>query len=329
MKIALTTDKIPTLGIVVPCFNEEEVLPETAKRLEEKINSLCAKNYISENSKIVFVDDGSKDATWAMISNLYREKPNLFCGIKLSKNKGHQNALLCGLLTIKEYCDVVISMDADLQDDIEIIDKMLQKHKDGCEIVYGVREDRKQDTRFKRMSALGFYSFMKFLGVDIVYNHADFRLMGKKSLDALAEYREVNLFLRGIIPMLGYKTGIEYYSRAERFAGESKYPLSKMIKFAFEGITSLSIQPIRMITWLGIILFGVSIAMIIYFITRHFSGHTISGWSSTIVSLWAIGGLILLGIGIVGEYIGKIYLETKQRPRYQLEQFLYGGDKTD
>ncbi|MDR2842531.1 MAG: glycosyltransferase family 2 protein [Spirochaetaceae bacterium] len=316
-----------TLAIVVPCYNEEDVLPETAKRLACKLESLCEKDIISKKSKIVFVDDGSKDLTWNFIQKQCEEKPDLFCGIKLAGNKGHQNALLCGLLTIKDYCDAAISIDADLQDDIETIDKMIQKHAAGYEIVCGVRCERKTDSVFKRVTAQGFYSFMKMLGVDIVYNHADFRLMGKQSLEALSEYTEVNLFLRGIIPMLGFSTGVEYYARSKRFAGESKYPLKKMLKFAFEGITSLSIKPIRLITCLGIILFGISIGMIIYFIVRHFGGHTIVGWSSMIVSIWGIGGLILLSIGIVGEYIGKIYLETKRRPRYKIEKFIYAAHK--
>ncbi|GHU38528.1 glycosyl transferase [Spirochaetia bacterium] len=318
------TDELLKLAVVVPCYNEEEVLPETAKRLKKKINRLVSEKLISEKSGIVFVDDGSKDKTWELISAYHEENPVLFGGIKLSKNRGHQNALLCGLLTIKDHCDVTISIDADLQDDIEIFDNMIKKHiNEGCEIVYGVRSERKTDTAFKRITAQGFYSIMRLLGVDIVYNHADFRLMGKMSLNALCEYREVNLFLRGIIPLLGFKTGVEYYARLERFAGTSKYPLKKMLAFSFQGITSFSTRPIRFITNLGGMIFSISIIMIIYFFVRHFTGHTVTGWSSTIVSLWAIGGLILFSIGVVGEYIGKIYLEAKQRPRYQIEQFLY------
>ncbi|GMO30053.1 MAG: glycosyltransferase family 2 protein [Termitinemataceae bacterium] len=312
------------LSIVVPCYNENSVLPETAKRLASKIEQLKSQKLISENSNIVFIDDGSTDDTWDIISKYHNENPALFYGIKLSKNRGHQNALLCGLLTMKDHCDVAISIDADLQDDIEIFDKMLAQHVSaGCEIVYGVRSKRKTDSVFKRTTALLFYSFMRFLGVEIIYNHSDFRLMGKLALNALSKYKEVNLFLRGIIPMLGFKCGIEYYERAARFAGNSKYPLKKMLAFSFQGITSLSIKPIRMITFLGVFIFFFSIVMAAYFIYRHFSGHTIVGWSSMIVSLWAIGGLILFSIGIVGEYIGKIYLEAKQRPRYQIEQFLH------
>ncbi|MDR1025322.1 MAG: glycosyltransferase family 2 protein [Treponema sp.] len=311
------------LVIVIPCFNEEEVLPETARRLREKFHALRVKNAISEKSKIIFVDDGSTDNTWELIKTLYGETPLIFGGIRLSRNRGHQNALICGLLTVKNYCDAAISMDADLQDDIDLIDRMLQCYAGGYEIVYGVRSDRKTDGPLKRYTAQGFYRFMRFLGVDIVYNHADFRLMGRMSLDALAEYREVNLFLRGLIPMLGFRTAVEYYVRSERLAGKSKYPLKKMLAFSLEGITSLSVKPIRLITCLGLVLFGVSIGMIVYFLVRHFSGRTITGWSSTIVSVWGIGGLVLFSVGVVGEYIGKIYLETKHRPRYQIEQFLY------
>ncbi|MDR1251953.1 MAG: glycosyltransferase family 2 protein [Treponema sp.] len=313
----------PTLAIVIPCCNEEAVLPETSRRLGEKYHSLRADNRISEQSRIVFVDDGSTDTTWELIEKLHSENPLVFGGIKLSKNKGHQNALLCGLLTVKDHCDAAISMDADLQDDTDLIDTMLRKHAAGYEIVYGVRSDRASDSLFKRYTAQGFYAFMRFLGADLICNHADFRLMGKQSLNALAEYREVNLFLRGIIPQLGFKTAVAYYTRSERFAGKSKYPLTKMLALSLEGITSFSIKPIRFITWLGILLFGVSIGMIVYFLVRHFSGQTVTGWSSTIVSIWGIGGLILFSIGIVGEYIGRIYLETKHRPRYQIEQFLY------
>ncbi|MDR1257514.1 MAG: glycosyltransferase family 2 protein [Spirochaetaceae bacterium] len=308
--------------MVVPCYNEEEALPETAKQLLQKLEQMRADSVVSDASRIVFVDDGSRDGTWRIIQNLYRKAPESFCGIKLSRNCGHQNALVCGLLSVKDRCDAAISIDADLQDDISVIDRMVKKYREGYEIVYGVRSDRSSDGFFKRASAQGFYRIMRFLGAGIVYNHADFRLMGRRALEAFAEYREVNLFLRGIVPLLGFKTGAEYYARSPRLAGESKYPLHKMLKFALEGVTSFSVKPIRMIAWLGIIIFCASIAMIIYFLTRHFSGNTITGWSSMIVSLWGIGGLILFAIGIVGEYIGKIYLEVKQRPRYTVEKIL-------
>jgi glycosyltransferase involved in cell wall biosynthesis len=307
--------------IVVPCYNEEEALPETSKRLLSEIERLRASSIASDDSRIVFVDDGSTDKTWELIRNFYESNP-VFCGIKLSKNRGHQNALLCGLLSVKDYCDAAISIDADLQDDVSAIGGMINQYASGAEIVYGVRSDRKTDDFFKRASAQGFYNFMRLLGVDVVYNHADFRLMGKRSLAALAEYSEVNLFLRGIVPLLGFKTGVEYYSRAARFAGQSKYPLHKMFAFALQGVTSFSIKPLRLITLLGILIFFAGIGMIVYFLSRHFSGHTITGWSSMIVSIWGIGGLILFAIGVTGEYIGKIYLEVKRRPRYTVEKTL-------
>jgi len=316
----------PTIAIIVPCYNEEEVLPETAKRLSGTMQRLVSEQTIDKNSKIIFVDDGSGDNTWSLIEKFHVENPLHFSGIKLSGNRGHQNALLCGLLAVIDLADAAVSIDADLQDDIDVIGKMIEKYSSGYEIVYGVRSNREADSFFKRATAQGFYRFMRLLGVDIVYNHADFRLLGEKALKALAEYGEVNLFLRGIVPLLGFKTAIEYYTRTERLTGTSKYPLRKMVKFALEGITSFSIKPIRMITSLGILLFSVSIAMIVYFFIRFFTGHTISGWASIACSLWGIGGLILFSIGIVGEYIGKIYLETKRRPRYHIEEFLLFQD---
>jgi glycosyltransferase involved in cell wall biosynthesis len=297
-------------------------LPETARRLSGKIRQLIAAKTVSERSNIVFVDDGSTDGTWELIEKYHQENPRIFRGVKLSRNRGHQNALLCGLLSVRDGADAAVSIDADLQDDIDVIDRMVEKYRAGYEIVYGVRSGRKTDSFFKRVTAQGFYRFMRLLGADIVYNHADFRLMGRASLNALAEYGEVNLFLRGIIPMLGYKTDVVYYDRKERLAGVSKYPLRKMLKFAFEGVTSFSIKPIRLITLLGISVFTVSIAMILYFFAQHFSGRTVTGWSSMMCSLWGLGGLILLSIGVVGEYIGKIYLETKHRPRFIIEKIL-------
>jgi len=314
----------PILAIVVPCYNEKEVLSATAQQLLGVVKRLAESGVISRKSKIVFIDDGSKDNTWELIENLCKENPENFSGIKLSKNRGHQNALLCGLLSVKEFADASVSIDADLQDDIFVIDEMLNLYGSGCEIVYGVRSKRDKDSLFKRVTAHLFYRFINFLGADIIYNHADFRLMSKNALNALAEYKEVNLFLRGIVPMLGYRTGIAYYERKERMAGESKYPLGKMLRFAFEGITSLSTKPIRMVTVLGIIIFIMSLAMIVYFVVQHFMFDTVPGWASMICSLWSIGGLILLSIGIVGEYIGKIYLETKQRPRFIVEKKLGG-----
>ena len=308
------------LAIVVPCYNEKEVLPETAQQLLGIVQRLVESGVISKESKIVFVDDGSKDCTWELIENLRKENPQNISGIKLSGNRGHQNALLCGLLSAKEFADVCISIDADLQDDISVIDEMLNLHNSGCEIVYGVRSKRAKDSFFKRITAHCFYKFINILGANIIYNHADFRLMGKNALNALEEYKEVNLFLRGIVPMLGYKTGIAYYERKERLAGESKYPFTKMLKFALEGITSLSIKPIRMVTIMGIVIFIMSLFMIVYSVIQYFMGETTTGWSSIICSIWSIGGLILLSIGIVGEYTGKIYLEAKQRPRFIVEK---------
>ena len=311
-----------TLYLVIPCYNEEEVLPETSKQLSEKMNSLINGGKISEESRIVFVNDGSKDKTWEIISELH-EKDKIFQGIKLSRNKGHQNALLAGLLTVKSCCDMTISLDADLQDDINAIDEMIDKYYEGCDVVYGVRNARETDTFFKKFTAEGFYKLMKSMGSDIVFNHADYRLMSRRALDGLESFDEVNLFLRGVVPMIGYKSDKVYYARKERFAGESKYPLKKMLAFAWEGITSLSTKPIKLITRLGLIIFLISIVMLIYTLVRFFMGATENGWASLAVSIWAIGGLQMMAIGIIGEYIGKIYLEAKRRPRYIVEEYLH------
>ncbi len=307
-----------TLYIVVPCYNEEEVLPETSKRLLQKIESLKADGRISDKSRILFVDDGSRDKTWEMISSLHKENPH-FAGVKLAHNRGHQNALLAGLMTAKEYCDIAVSMDADLQDDIDAIDKMLDENDTGCDVVYGVRSSRATDTAFKRMTAQGFYKFMKLMGVDIVYNHADYRLMSRRALEGLAEYKEVNLFLRGIVPLIGFKSSSVTYERHERFAGESKYPLKKMLSFAFDGITSFSIKPIRWVTLIGFLIFVASILAIIYSVVSKILGVAVAGWTATMLSIWMLGGIQLLSIGIIGEYIGKIYIESKERPRFLIE----------
>ncbi|MEG2396346.1 MAG: glycosyltransferase family 2 protein [Oscillospiraceae bacterium] len=314
------------LYVVIPCFNEEEVLPETAKRLKEKMVSLMVKGKIDENSRVVFVNDGSKDKTWDLICDFHKSDC-LFSGINLSKNRGHQNALLAGLLTVNDNADMVISMDADLQDDINAMDEMIDKYLKGAEIVYGVRSKRKNDSFFKRFTAEGFYRIMNLLDANIVFNHADYRLMSKRAIEGLSEFKETNLFLRGIIPMIGYPTDTVMYERTERFAGESKYPLKKMIAFAFEGITSLSIKPIRFIALLGALFSVASVAMLIYILVRYFTGHVVVGWTSVIISVWGIGGLLLLSIGIVGEYVGKIYLETKARPRFIIEKFLNDDGK--
>jgi glycosyltransferase involved in cell wall biosynthesis len=309
------------LYIVVPCYNEEEVLPETSRRLREKLEGLMAAGMISEKSRVLFVNDGSRDKTWSLIKALHEEN-HLFSGVNLSRNRGHQNALLAGLMTARKRCDMAISMDADLQDDVDAVDGMLERYYAGCDIVYGVRSSRKKDTFFKRFTAEGFYRVMNFLGAETVFNHADYRLMSRRALEGLAEFREVNLFLRGIVPMIGYTAGTVEYERGERFAGESKYPLKKMLAFAMEGITSLSTKPIRYITGLGFLIFAVSILMLIYSIVRWATGATILGWASVICSVWAIGGLILLSLGVIGEYIGKIYLETKGRPRFLIREVL-------
>lgn len=309
------------LYMAIPCYNEEEVLHETAKRLEEKYYELKKNGKISDKSRVVFIDDGSRDKTWEIIEELH-EQNEMFSGIKLSRNRGHQNALLCGLMTVRELVDAVISMDADLQDDINAIDGMIDKYIEGCDVVYGVRSARTTDTFFKRFTAEGFYKLMNMMGANIVFNHADFRLMSKRALEGFSEFKEVNLFLRGIVPMVGYKSDIVTYERAERFAGESKYPLKKMLAFAFEGITSLSTKPIKLITGIGFIIFAVSIIMVIYNIIRFFMGATVPGWTSLAVSIWALGGIQLISIGLIGEYIGKIYLESKHRPRYIVEKFI-------
>ena len=312
---------IPSLYIVLPCYNEAQVIPETAKRLKIKLQCLIENQRISSASKIVFVNDGSVDQTWSLIQDLHNED-HLFSGINLTRNQGHQNALLAGLMTIRDLCDITISMDVDLQDDIEAIDQMIIKYNEGKDIVYGVREDRNSDTIFKRLTATLYYKLFKRLGGDIVAHHADFRLMSKRALESLAEFQEVNLFLRGIVPLLGFDYDIVLYTRNARFAGKSKYPLKKMLTFAAEGITSFSIAPLRFIFLIGLLSFIASAIVAIFFFIQHFVGHTVSGWSSLIVSIWAIGGLQLLALGIIGEYIAKSYLETKKRPRYLVKEFL-------
>ncbi len=309
------------LYLVVPCYNEEEVLPYTTEKLCEKMNALISSGKISSDSRIVLVDDGSKDATWQLIEKYHTENP-LFSGIKLSRNKGHQNALLAGLMTVKDECDAAISLDADLQDDIDAIDAMLDKYEQGCDIVYGVRNDRKKDTFFKKTTAQGFYRLMRMMGADIIYNHADYRLMSKRAICELENFKEVNLFLRGIVPMIGFKTDNVFYARGEREHGESKYPLKKMMSFAIDGITSLSVKPIRMICTLGLIILAISFFMLIYSFVSYFCGDAQPGWASLITSIWAIGGLQLFAIGVVGEYIGKIYLETKSRPKFIIDKYI-------
>ena len=315
----------PILSLVVPCYNEEEMLPMAADILKQKLTSLILQEKISTKSFICFVDDGSSDNTWAIISDLH-EGDNIFTGIKLSRNRGHQNAVLAGLMTVKEISDAVISLDADLQDDVNAIDEMIEKYAEGCQIVFGVRASRAKDSFFKRFTAESFYTLLRFFSDDpksIIFNHADYRLMSKTALDALHEYGEVNLFLRGIVPAIGYKQSIVYYERKERMAGESKYPLAKMLALAFQGITSFSVKPMRIIFIGGVFIFLISIGMLVYFLFRYFTGHTVRGWATLAISIWGIGGILQMSIGIVGEYIGKIYLETKRRPKYFIETILH------
>ncbi len=309
------------LYLVIPCYNEEEVLFETTKRLNIKFKELIKKRLISDKSKILYVNDGSKDKTWEIIEELSKNN-NYITGICLSRNCGHQNALLSGLMVAKEYADVVISMDADLQDDINAIDMMIEKYYENCEIVYGVRSSRKKDSWFKKTTAELFYKFMQLMGVDIVYNHADYRLTTKRVLNNLSDYKEVNLFLRGIFPLIGYKNDIVYYERNERFAGKSKYPLKKMFNFAWDGITSFSIKPIRLILTLGITIFIISILVTLYCLIVKFMGKTVPGWTFLTCSIWIVAGIEMLSLGIIGEYIGKVYSETKHRPRFIISRNL-------
>ena len=317
-----------TLYLAVPCYNEEAVLQDTTDKLLKKYEQLINDGKISKSSRIVYIDDGSKDRTWEIISALH-DKNSMISGLKMSRNRGHQNTLYGGLMTLKDYADAVISIDADLQDDIDAIDEMLSKYEEGCDIVYGVRRKRETDTFFKRFTAESFYKILKAMGGDIVFNHADFRLMSKRALEAFSEFKEVNLFLRGMVPMVGFKSDIVEYERFERQAGESKYPLSKMLALAWQGITSLSVKPIRMIMWLGLFIFLVAFLFGIYSIVTYFFGFTKPGWASLFISIWALGGLQLFAIGVIGEYLGKIYLETKHRPVYIVEKFVNTVDDTE
>ncbi len=317
-----------TLYVVVPCYKEEEVLPETAKRLKEKLTALIAQGKISPRSRILFVNDGSKDRTWPIIEELHA-RDRIFSGVNLSRNRGHQNALLAGLMTAVQHADLMVSMDADLQDDIDAMDKMIDAYHEGYDVVYGVRASRKTDSFFKRFTAESFYKLMKAMGVDIVFNHADYRLMSRRAVEGLADFREVNLFLRGIVPQIGYAWTTVEYDRAKRFAGESKYPLKKMLSFAFDGITSFSVKPMRLILVLGAVIFVLSLLMLLWALVEWVSGKTVSGWASLICSIWMIGGIQLLALGVIGEYIGKVYSETKARPRYIIERVLNDADNDE
>ncbi len=308
------------LYFVVPCYNEEEVLPETSKRLLAKLTSLVEAGKISDKSRILFVNDGSKDRTWEIISELH-ESDEHYSGVKLSRNKGHQNAVLAGLSKAVEFADITISLDADLQDDIDAVDRFVDEYHNGCDIVYGVRSARKTDTAFKRGTAESFYKLLSFFGVDIVYNHADYRLMSKRAVEALLQFKEVNLFLRGIVPLIGFKTAQVEYERHERFAGTSKYPLKKMLNLAIDGITSFSITPIRMVFGLGVAVLIVAFFMLINHIVIACLGrYTVTRLA--LFSIWLLSGLILVSMGIVGEYVGRMYMETKGRPRFFIDRFL-------
>lgn len=310
-----------TLYVVVPCYREEAVLPETAKRLKKKLSDLMERGKISGRSRILFVNDGSRDRTWEIISELHAQD-KLFSGVNLSRNRGHQNALLAGLMTAVQRADMMVSMDADLQDDIDAMDAMIDAYHSGYDVVYGVRSSRKSDRFFKRFTAESFYKLMRAMGVDIVFNHADYRLMSRRAVEGLSQYKEVNIFLRGIVPQIGYPWTTVEYARAKRFAGESKYPLKKMLAFALDGITSFSIKPLRLILFLGAVIFALSLVMLVWALIAHLSGHVVSGWTSLMCSIWMIGGIQLLSLGVIGEYIGKVYSESKARPRYIIERVL-------
>ena len=314
-----------TLYVVVPCYKEEEVLPETSKRLKAKLTALIAQGKISPRSRILFVNDGSKDRTWPIIEELHAQD-RIFSGVNLSRNRGHQNALLAGLMTAVQYADMMVSMDADLQDDIDAMDRMIDAYHEGCDVVYGVRSSRKTDSFFKRFTAESFYKLMKAMGVDIVFNHADYRLMSRRAVEGLSQFKEVNLFLRGIVPQIGYSWTTVEYERAKRFAGESKYPLKKMLSFAFDGITSFSVKPLRLILFLGAVIFALSLIMLLWTLVKWIAGATVSGWASLMCSIWMIGGIQLLALGVIGEYMGKVYSEAKARPRFIIERVLNDKD---
>ena len=310
------------LAIVVPCYKEEEVLEICSEALRWVLNDLAAKGKITEDSFVMFVNDGSKDRTWELIESEHAKHPVQVKGVNLAGNVGHQYALTAGLLVAKDMCDISISIDADLQDDVAVIEDMVDAYYAGNDIVYGVRNDRSTDTFFKRATAQGFYKFMEVMGVKTVYNHADFRLMSKRALEHFSKFKESNLFLRGMMPLIGYNTTSVYYSRKERVAGESKYPLKKMLALAFNGITSFSVKPISLILGLGVAIIALSVLAAAYSLIVHFMGNTVPGWTSLMLSIWLLGGLQLFAIGLVGMYIGKIYMEVKERPRYNIEKIL-------
>ena len=313
--------KAPVLYVVVPCYNEEEVLPETSARMNEFMDGLTAEGRIDAASRILFVDDGSRDRTWAIIGELSKAHERVE-GLKLAHNAGHQNALWAGMMSVKGKADAVVTIDADLQDDIHAIRGFLEKYAEGCEVVYGVRSKREKDTAFKRVTAQGFYRVMHKLGVDVVYNHADYRLLGRRALEALSQFTEENMFLRGLVPLVGFKSAEVTYERGERFAGESKYPLKKMVAFAMEGITSFSIRPVRWVALIGILFALLGVVMALYALISLACGRVVPGWTSIMVSIWIIGGVQLIALGLIGEYVGKVYSEVKRRPKYIVEEYL-------
>ena len=315
----MSQTQVPVLYIVIPCYNEESVLPITAPMFRDKLVSLSQQGKISPDSRVLFVNDGSRDGTWNILCQLAKEDPH-YTGICLSRNRGHQNALLAGLMEAKDKCDITISIDCDGQDDIDAMDAMVDAYASGAEIVYGVRSKRDTDTFFKRFTAESFYKLMKWMGADTVYNHADYRLVSSRALNAFADFKEVNIFLRGMFPLVGFKSTCVYYERHERIAGESHYPLKKMLALAFDGITSLSIKPIRIITGLGVIISLVAFALIVYALVSYFTGNVVSGWASSLIVTCFLGGIQLISLGVIGEYIGKIYLETKARPRFIISE---------
>lgn len=313
----------PVLWLVIPCYNEEEVLPITAPIFKKVVNDLMDDGLVSSESKILFVNDGSSDKTWDIISDLADRAP-VYRGISLSRNRGHQNALLAGLMECRDKCDISVSVDCDGQDDVSKIREMVEKHQEGCDVVYGVRSSRDTDTAFKRLTAEGFYKVLNSMGVEAVFNHADYRLMSRRALDGLAEFGEVNLFLRGMVPLVGYPSGTVEYRREERIAGESHYPLSKMVHLAFDGITSLSVKPIHLIALLGIAFSLAGVVGIVWAIVSSVTGNTVAGWSSLVCTICLLGGLQLLALGVIGEYVGKLYLESKHRPRYIISERTWG-----
>lgn len=319
----MSESELPILYIICPCYDEESVLPDSSEKLKAKLTDLIKAKKVSADSKILFVDDGSKDKTWQIIKRLHEAETNFFSGIRLAHNVGQQNAILGGLLAVKDKCDIAVTLDVDLQDDIEAIDSMIDKYRgESCSIVYGCRNDRAADTFFKRFTAEGFYKFMRFMGVDIVFNHAEFRLMDRQAMEALAEFKEVNLFLRGLVPMIGLKHDYVYYERKMRLAGETKYPLSALLNLSWQAVTSMTVTPIRCVMWIGMGMALLSVLMFIYALVSRINGIAISGWTSLMISVWFIGGLNLFSIGVIGEYVGKIYLEVKRRPRYIIDKFL-------